>query len=147
MKGHPVKYQYDTSLQWTEQKKGVLHCKGKPDLAVACPPEFGGHPGIWSPEDMFVGSFEVCILTTFLWFVNKEKLTLKSYESTATGVVELVGNTFVFSSVLVKIKIGVSSDEERKAVEKIIQKVPRACLVSKSTNVKVDLQTDIFVAK
>jgi len=32
------------------ENKGVLRCEGKLDIMVACPPEFGGHPGIWSPE-------------------------------------------------------------------------------------------------
>ena len=76
MRGEPVKHNYQTSLRWTDEKKGILSCDGKLDINVACPPEFGGHPRIWSPEDIFLASVEICTMTTFLWYVNKEnKLT------------------------------------------------------------------------
>lgn len=46
MKGEPVKYNYNTRLEWTSEKKGILRCEDKPDIIVATPPEFNGHPGI-----------------------------------------------------------------------------------------------------
>lgn len=61
------KHIYKTNLRWESNRRGVLSAPGLPDLAVATPPEFpGGHPGIWSPEHLFVASAEVCVMTTFL---------------------------------------------------------------------------------
>ena len=54
-------YTYRTAVKWTEQKKGVITCGGKPEIQVATPPEFKGHEGIWSPEDLFVASVNVCV--------------------------------------------------------------------------------------
>ena len=34
--------------RWSREKRGVLAVAGKPDLEVASPPEFRGHPGIWT---------------------------------------------------------------------------------------------------
>jgi len=45
MKGKPVRYSYHTSLEWIGEKKEDL-AMGKPTIMVACPPEFGRHPGI-----------------------------------------------------------------------------------------------------
>jgi organic hydroperoxide reductase OsmC/OhrA len=143
MKGKPVKYTYHTSLTWTEEKKGIMHCKGKPDVPVACPPEFGGHPGIWSPEDLFLGSIEVCTMTTFLWFVYKKKIHLTSYRSTAQGTVELVGHEFQFSSVEVTIDIKVPSEEDKRNVENVIPKIPRICLVSASIKSDIHLNSKV----
>jgi organic hydroperoxide reductase OsmC/OhrA len=145
MKGERVKYEYNTHLEWTSEKRGILRCKGKPDIKVACPPEFGGHPGFWSPEDLFVGSVEVCMLTTFLWFVNKENVTLKSYRSKTSGSVELVSGVFRFSSITVTMNIGISHENDRNIIEKILKKVKRACLVSNSIQSEVNIESIITV--
>jgi len=146
MKGEPVKYTYETRLRWTDGKKGVLSCEGKPDIMVACPPEFGGHPGIWSPEDIFLASVEVCTLTTFLWFADKEHINLKSYSSKAAGTVEMVGGVFKFSSITVKLRIGVSSKDDRTRVEKMLKKVERACLITNSIQTDVHIESEIVTA-
>jgi len=145
MRGEPVKYKYDTRLEWTSEKKGVLRCEGKPDIMVACPPEFGGHPGIWSPEDLFLASVEVCTLTTFLWFANKEHVNLKSFSSEASGTVELVDGVFQFSSITIKVRIGVSSEDDRARVEKMLKKVERACLITNSIQTDVHIESEIHV--
>jgi len=145
MKGEPVKYTYTTNLEWTEQKKGKIQCDDKPDIMVACPPEFGGHPGIWSPEDFFLGSVEICTMTTFLWFTNKEQLNFKFYKSKAIGTVELVNRVFQFSSITIKVNVGVFSEEDRIKVEKILKKVERACLITNSIKTSINIEPEIIV--
>jgi len=145
MKGEPVKYNYNTRLEWTSEKKGVLRCEDKPDIMVACPPEWGGHPGIWSPEDLFLASVEICTLTTFLWFVNKEGLNLKSYRSEARGTVELVGGVLQFTSITVKVKIGISSEDDRSRVEKALKKAERACLITNSIHTDVNIKSETSI--
>ena len=144
MKGEPVKHNYQTSLRWTDEKKGILSCDGKPDIDVACPPEFGGHPGIWSPEDIFLASVEICTMTTFLWYVNKENLSIKSYDSEANGTVEMSGGVFQFSSITIKVRIGISSEDDRSRVEKMMKKVERACLITNSIRTDVNIESDTF---
>ena len=145
MKGEPVKHNYQTSLRWTDEKKGILSCDGKPDINVACPPEFGGHPGIWSPEDIFLASVEICTMTTFLWYVNKENLSIKSYDSKASGTVEMSGGVFQFSSITIKVRIGISSEDDRSRVEKMMKKVERACLITNSIRTDVNIESDISI--
>lgn len=146
MKGEPVKYEYNTKLKWTSEKKGTLKCVGKPDIKVACPPEFGGHSGIWSPEDLFVGSVEVCMMTTFLWFVNKEHIALKFYRSRTTSTVNLVGGVFKFSSITVIIEVGITQENDRQIVENIMKKVKHGCLISNSIQTDVDINSSITLA-
>src|SRR5213080_402710 len=92
-------YAYKTGLKWTERKIGVLSSPGKPDLQVATPPEFKGHEGIWSPEDLFVASVNACVMSTFLAFAERSGLTFASYESDAEGRVELVDGKLQVTSV------------------------------------------------
>ena len=146
MISNTTKHIYKTKLRWTSERKGILSSKNKPDIMVATPPEFGGHPDIWSPEDLFLASVEVCTLTTFLWYVNKEHITLKSYSSEACGTVELVGGMFKFSSITVKVRVGVSSKDDRTVVEKIVKKTSRACLISNSIQTDVHIESEIVTA-
>ncbi|MGH9425673.1 MAG: OsmC family protein, partial [Terriglobia bacterium] len=59
-------FTYKTGLKWVEEKSGMLSSSGKPSLKVASPPEFKGEAGVWTPEDLFVASVEICQMTTFL---------------------------------------------------------------------------------
>jgi organic hydroperoxide reductase OsmC/OhrA len=147
MKGEPVIYAYKTQLTWEGERKGMLTSEGKPALMVACPPEFGGHENIWSPEDLFLSSVEVCTMTTFLWLAQKQRIQLNSYQSKATGTAELVDKTFRFSSIHIQLSIGVSSESDRKKVIKIIEKIPTLCLVSNSIRSVVAIESDIFLCK
>lgn len=146
MKGESVKYKYHTNLEWTQEKKGIIRSKDKPDIEVACPPEFGGHPNIWSPEDLFVGSIEVCMLTTFLWYIKKEDIKIKSYKSKAEGTVEMMGGVFKFSLINVKMKIELSDEKDYKNIEKILKKVKQACLISNSINTEVTIDPEIIIS-
>jgi organic hydroperoxide reductase OsmC/OhrA len=143
MKGEPVKHNYQTELKWSSKKKGVLSCKEKPDIMVACPPEWSGHHGFWSPEDLFVGATETCIMTTFLWHVKKQNIDLKSYESTATGTVQLASNSLQFISIVIKITIRVSTEKDRRKVKKILDRVKEGCLISTSIKPEVKIVSEI----
>jgi len=145
MKGQPVQYRYVTHLKWIGEKKGIISSEGKPDINVACPPEFGGHEQTWSPEDLFVSSVEVCTMTTFLWFVQKERIRLKSYTSTAEGVAELVGKNFQFSTIHIWLKIEISSEQDRKRVASIIERIPRFCLISASITTEIEIHSEIVL--
>ncbi len=147
MKGEPVKYTYQTNLEWISEKKGVMRSENKPDINVACPPEFGGHPGIWSPEDLFVASVEVCMLTTFLWYIKKENISIKSYKSRAEGTVEMTGGVFQFSLIEIKMKIDLCDKKNYEQVEKILKKVKRACLISNSMKTKIIIEPELTIAK
>ena len=93
----PRVYEYESSTMWTGAHKGILSSKRKPSIEVACPPEFGGHTGYWTPEHLFVSSVEVCILTTFLSIFEKSGGNLISYESQAVGKASVQNWVFQFN--------------------------------------------------
>jgi len=141
----PRKYGYSTSLKWTGEHKGLLSCGGKPDLKVACPPEWSGHPGIWSPEDLFVASIEVCTLTTFLFLLEKHRGALVSYESTAEGTAQMVDNVFVFKDVVVMAKVKAPTKEDAGKVMKAFSEIHEWCLVTKSVRCEVKVEPQVTV--
>ena len=133
-------YRYSTSVQWTGEKKGALTAVGKPSVEVGTPPEFKGHEGIWSPEDLYVASVNVCILSTFLAFAGRAGIAFEKYESEAEGLLEFVGDRFVFTKIIVRPRIALRPGEERAKAEEILHQAERSCLISNSIRTEVVLE-------
>ena len=145
MDWEPVKYRYATALRWTGEHKGDLSCEGKPVIKVACPPEWGGHPGIWSPEDLFIGSVEVCTLTTFLFSLEKLCGSILSYESAAEGVAQMVGYVFLFSEIVVRVKVRVPTKDDADKAARAFAGLGELCLITKSVKCAIKVEPDISI--
>ncbi len=130
-------YTYRTAVKWTGQKMGVASSPGKPDIQVATPPEFKGHVGIWSPEDLYVASVNVCVLSTFLAFAERAGLSFTDYESDAEGRLELVDGKFQVTSVTLRPKVTLKNSEDAGKAKELLAKAEANCLISNSIKTKV----------
>lgn len=137
------KFIYRTKVSWTEEKKGFLCSSGKPTIEVATPPEFKGHEGMWTPEELFVASVNICIKTTFLHYAQKGNFEFLSYESEAEGTLERIGNQFMFSEIKVRPKIKIKSSSQIEKVKELIQLSEKNCLISNSIKTKVEVKPEI----
>ncbi len=133
-------YLYQTAVRWTEQRKGVISCAGKPDVEVATPPEFKGHDGMWSPEDLFVASANICLMTMFLAVAERAGLAFSAYESTAEGRLELVEGKFQFTAITIKPTITLKLSADAGKAKELIEKAEANCLISNSMKAKVTLE-------
>lgn len=136
-------YLYQTSVKWTEQRKGMMSCVGKLDVQVATPPEFKGHENIWSPEDLFVASANVCLMTTFLAVAERAGFAFSSYESTAEGRLELVEGKLQFTAITIRPTITLTVGEDASKAKELIEKAESNCLIANSMKAKVILETVI----
>lgn len=136
-------YLYQTSVKWTEQRKGLISCAGKSDVQVATPPEFKGHENIWSPEDLFVASANVCLMTTFLAVAERAGLAFASYESTAEGRLEIVEGKFQFTAITIRPSITLKPGGDAAKAKELIEKAEHNCLISNSMKAVVTLEATI----
>ena len=143
MESKPKVYLYHTAVKWTEQRKGVISCAGKPDVQVAPPPEFKGHDGIWSPEDLFVASANICLMTTFLSVAERAGLAFISYESAAEGKLELVDGKFQFTAITLNPVITLPVGGDVAKAKELIEKAEANCLISNSMKAHVTLASTI----
>ena len=132
-------YNYQTTVKWTEQRKGIMSCAGKPEVQVATPPEFKGHEGMWSPEDLFVASANICLMTTFLAVAERAGLAFSAYESAAEGRLELVEGKFQFTAITIRPSITLKSGDDVAQAKELIEKAERNCLISNSLKATVSL--------
>jgi len=141
----PRSYKYETALRWTEEHKGVLFSSGFPDVRVACPPEWGGHEGFWTPEHLLVAAVEVCIMTTFLSIADRRKIKLSSYSSKATGDAQIVNKQFRFSSISIFPKIVLCGGHNVSEAQDAIERAHKTCMVSNSLSTPVFVYPEIVV--
>lgn len=137
-------YLYHTTVKWTEQRKGMISCAGRPDVQVATPPEFKGHEGIWSPEDLFVASANICLMTTFLSVAERAGLAFSSYESAAEGRLEIVEGKFQFTTITIKPTITLKALADTTKAKELIEKAEANCLISNSMKARVSLEPAII---
>jgi len=139
-------YTYRTTVTWSEGKRGVVASPGKPDLQVATPPEFKGHEGIWSPEDLFVASVNVCVMSTFLAFAERAGLAFTGYQSDAEGRVELVEGKLQVTAVMLKPRLTVKAGEDVSKAKELLAKAEANCLVSNSVKTNVTIEPTVSAA-
>lgn len=139
----PKVYTYHTKVRWTEQRKGIISSARKPDVEVATPPEFKGHEGIWSPEDLFVASVNICVMSTFLALAERAGLLFTTYDSNAEGRLELVDGKFQFTAITVRPKITLRPSEDMAKAKELLAKAEAGCLISNSIKTRVMVEPTI----
>lgn len=147
MTGKPKKryktFTYQSELQWVENRSGRITDSDKPDIRVSSPPEFKGEAGVWSPEDLFVASVNICTMTTFLAFAEKRTLPLESYISHAEGKLEFVDGAYQFTEIYLRPTIVLESPDYIRQAEQTLRDAHEKCLISQSIKARVHVQPDI----
>ncbi len=140
------RHTYTTSVQWDSQRRGSLTSPGLPGLAVATPPQFpGGHPGIWSPEHLFVAAAEACLMTTFLAIAENSKLEFLSYSSEAEGLLEKTDQGFMITQITIRPRVLIRDAGALERARRIVEKAEQACLISKSMKTRISLVPQVEV--
>ena len=76
---------YNTTVSWKGDHWGRIIMGNGPEMDFSAPPDAQGHPGVFTPEDAFVGAVNTCIMMMFLWAAERFKLNLLSYQCRAEG--------------------------------------------------------------
>ncbi len=101
---------------------------GLPDIAVATPPGFpGGHPGIWSPEHLFVAAAEACLMTTFLAIAENSKLEYLECSSEAEGLVEKTDQGFLVTEITIRPLLVIKDASALECAGRIVDKAEKNC--------------------
>ncbi|HOO96485.1 MAG TPA: OsmC family protein [Caldisericia bacterium] len=131
-------FEYNVGVDWETEHQGFLTGDFK-TVSIACPPEFGGPGKIISPEDLFVASAAVCVMTTFLDFAEKLKINLVLYKSKANGKMEFIDGYYRFSKITIEPEIVVSNESEIEKTERLLRKAENVCPVGKSVTCEVEV--------
>jgi organic hydroperoxide reductase OsmC/OhrA len=139
-------HQYETTVEWTENRLGTLTTPGRPAIPTGTPPEFGGTADVWSPEHLCVAAVNSCVMLTFITIAGNSKVAFRKYTSSAAGTLERVeGRGPVITRIVVKPRITIGPDVDRAKVERIVKMAEKNCYISNSLHSEVTLEPEIIV--
>ncbi|MBS1615116.1 MAG: OsmC family protein [Bacteroidetes bacterium] len=141
-----IEHKYQVALEWNDARKGILSSDVLHDkIEVATPPEFPqGMPGIWSPEHLLVAAASSCLMTTFLAIAEHSKLNFHSFQVQAEGKLEEVEGKLMISEILLLPRVEITHELDREKAERILRKSEANCLISRSLNARVHMQTQVL---
>lgn len=136
-------FSYRTQTKWDAERMGTLSSPGKPDLRVATPPEFKGHPGVWTPEDLFVAALNSCFMTTFLGTAEWKGLQFLSFDCEAEGVLARPDKEFLFTHARLRPRVVLPEEGDEELARWCLEFAEKDCLIAHSIGTKVSMEPDI----
>jgi organic hydroperoxide reductase OsmC/OhrA len=139
---------YRVALEGEGLKAGTLRSPDSlPALPVASPPQFGGPPGVWSPEHLFVASVASCLMTTFRAIAEMSGLDIVEYTDSASGkLVKGDDHLYSITEVTLRPRVVIADEHQVGKAERLIEKAERVCLISRSVNAVIHLEPEVVVA-
>jgi len=133
-KAEKNQYWFEADIKWMQGSKGELIGKsGSENIRFATPPEFpGGIDGVWSPEQLFLGSLNSCMMTTCMAIAAKKNLVIANFECNAIGLVQLVEGHLEFTSIELFPKVFVSKEEDFSLANDVLLKTYKHCIIANS---------------
>ena len=139
-------HQYDTTVEWTDTRRGTLTAPPRTTIAIGAPPEFDGTADVWSPEHLCVAAVNACVMLTFLTIAANSKVAVRRYSSSATGTLEKAdGPGPVITRVVVRPRVTVGREVDRTKIERLLKMAERNCYISNSLKAPVTLESEIVV--
>lgn len=118
-----------------------------PPLEVAPPPQFGGRPGVWSPEHLFVASVAACLMTTFQAIASISRLDFLDYTDRPSGhLIKGEDGRYRLESVTLRPRVVVESETKADRARRLLDKAKEVCLISRSIGAKVQMEPTVEVA-
>ena len=141
-------FTYRTTTEWLGRKDVRFSdpAASKQPFVVTAPPEFRGKHGEWTPEELFVGSIETCLMLTFASLIEKHHLPVEAYMSEATGVLEFADGAYRFTRVTIKPTIIINDASAAGKVLKLIEAANRDCLISNSVITSVVIEPSVLMS-
>jgi peroxiredoxin-like protein len=140
-------YAYQVTAHWTNHKRGIVEADSIPrTINFAAPPEFGGEPGLWTPEHLLLAAVSTCFVATLRAVAEASKLEFDGVECPVEGRIDKLEGGFKFTRITLRPVVTIHCEEDRERAGRVLEKAERACLVSRSLECALMLESTIQVA-
>lgn len=113
-------------------------------IAAGPPPQFGGSDLAWSPEELLVAAALECLWTTFEAYARRDALEVRDWTGTGTAVLEKGAPVPTFSSITLRVELGVGAGDEDRA-RRLLETAESRCIVANALKVPISLDIDVRV--
>jgi peroxiredoxin-like protein len=141
------KYTYHTTAHWTLHKRGIVEADSTIPRTInfAAPPEFGGEPGVWTPEHLVLAGVSTCYVATFRGMAGASKLEFHGLEVAVEGTIEKQEGALRFTRIILRPIVTINREEDRERAGRLLEKAERGCLVARSILATMVLEPKILV--
>jgi len=141
-------HRYRTTAHWSAHHTGIVEAEEIPrTINFSAPPEFGGDPGLWTPEHLLVAALATCFVSTFRAVAAASKLEVLSLATAVDGVLEKGQSGFSFTRYTLRPKLTIAREEDRERAGRLLAKAEDVCLVTRSLTGRVEMQAEILVGE
>ena len=124
---------YRVVAWWASGKTGLVKSDSAPNtIHFTTPPQFGGMEGRWSPEDLLLSAVASCFTSTFHALAEHSSFHFADLEVEVQGCVNKSESGYMFSEIVIRPTVKISTDEDRMRAERLMEKAKRLCLVSRA---------------
>lgn len=143
--GEPPTFYYETEIEWSSEKAGILHGPNLPAIVFGAPPEFKGREGQWAPEHLFVASVNACFMLTLLALAENSKLLLAGFSSMAKGKLEKVqGAGYQITEIVIKPRVVIVAAKDLERIPRLLEKAKENCFVTNSIKSAIKIEPEVF---
>jgi len=138
-------YSYRASAHWSAHKRGIVEGEGIPrTINFAAPPEFGGEPGLWTPEHLLLAAVSTCYVATLRAVAEASRFDFVSLELNLEGTIEKQEGGFRFTRIQMRPVVTIEKAEDRERMGRMLEKAERVCLISRSLSCAIVLEPKIL---
>jgi peroxiredoxin-like protein len=141
------RYTYKASASWELHRRGYVKAENDIPyvLNFSAPPEFGGEPGLWTPEDLLLAAVAGCFVATFRAMAERSNLEFRGIEVPVEGTVEKQEGGLRFTKVVVRPEVAILREEDRERTSRLLEKAERGCLIARSLSSEITMQANLLV--
>lgn len=137
-------FEFENLVAWKSEFRGTLSATEHSTIEIGNPPVFKGTPDVWSPEDLLIGGLNACLMLTFLHQMQRRKLEVLAYESSAQGTLEHLDEKYRVTKIVVRPRVSLKSADDIAAAREAIRETEGLCMISNSilATVRLDPEFD-----
>lgn len=142
----PEEHKYHVVAWWASGRTGIAKCDSALNaIHFAAPPKFGGLEGRWTPEDLLLCSLASCFTATFHSIAGCAKFEYADLEVDAGAMVRKGDPGYNFCEIILRPRLQISRQQDRKHALDLLHKAVRLCLVSRAIAVpqKFEMQVNV----
>jgi organic hydroperoxide reductase OsmC/OhrA len=138
-------HRYEVRSNWLGGRRLALDAPEKPSLEVATPPDFkDGVHGVWSPEELLVGSLATCLELTLVAMAEHRGVPLTAIDVDAAGQLERKAGRFRFVVLELDVRVETEVGHEDEAAE-LVRLAKENCIIGEALSPPVLLTVDVRV--
>jgi organic hydroperoxide reductase OsmC/OhrA len=141
----PLPHNYDVNVTAAEQGHATLTSRGLMSMVSGPPAEFGGPGNLWSPETLLMAAVADCLVLTFKAVAGAAKTKWTSIDCDARGTLDRADGLVRFTAMRLHARIHVPAGTDAAAVDRLLHKAEKACLVANSLRFQPELEAEIVV--